>query len=71
MLAGVMAHEMAHVQLQHISRKLAREIGVSTLIMLTWGGEHLGALKEVLHTLSSRGGIEIWKERQIYIQLCT
>jgi predicted Zn-dependent protease len=53
-LAGVMAHEMAHVQLSHVSRKLSREIGMSTLMVLSGGGEHLGTLKEVLNTLSSR-----------------
>lgn len=55
MLAGVMAHEMAHVELDHVSRKLAREIGISTLVAITGGAEHVAVLKEVLHTLSSRG----------------
>lgn len=55
MLAGVMAHEMAHVELDHVSRKLAREIGVSTLIAVTGGAEHAGVIKEVLRTMSSRG----------------
>ena len=55
MLAGVMAHEMAHVELDHVSRKLAREIGISTLVAVTGGAEHIGVLKEILHTLSSRG----------------
>lgn len=53
-LAGVMAHELAHVQLSHVSRKLSREIGMSTLMLLTGGGEHMGTIKEVLNTLSSR-----------------
>lgn len=54
MLAGVIAHELAHVQLAHVSRKLSREIGMSTILMMSGGGEHLGTLKEVLSTLSSR-----------------
>lgn len=55
MLAGVMAHEIAHVELQHVSRKLSREIGLSALLVATGGGEHLGTVKQVLYTLSSRG----------------
>jgi predicted Zn-dependent protease len=54
MLAGVMSHEMAHVYFDHVSLALKREIGMSTLLMLTGGSEHLGTLKELLHTLSSR-----------------
>lgn len=55
MLAGVMAHEIAHVELNHVSRKLTREIGVSTLLVLTGGAEHMGTIKEILYTLSARG----------------
>ena len=54
MLAGVMAHEIAHVRMEHVSRRLTREIGIGTLLALSGGGEHLGTLKEILHTLSSR-----------------
>lgn len=54
MLAGVLAHEIAHVELDHVSRKLSREIGISTLIALTGGTEHMTVLKEILRTLSSR-----------------
>lgn len=55
MLAGVMAHEMAHIELDHVSRKLAREIGLSTIIAVSGGGDNVGVLKQVLYTLSSRG----------------
>lgn len=55
MLAGVMAHEIAHIELQHVSRKLAREIGLSSLMVLTGGADNLVLLQEVLYTLSSRG----------------
>ncbi len=54
MLAGVIGHEIAHVQLDHVSRKLSRELGMGTLLVLTGGGEHLGGLKKALSTLSSR-----------------
>src|SRR5690606_9435652 len=55
MLAGVMAHEIAHIELDHVSRKLAREIGLSTIVALSGGGNNAGLLKQVLYTLSSRG----------------
>lgn len=54
MLAGVLAHEVAHIQLDHVSRKLLREIGMSTLIAITGGVEYAGTVKEILHLLSSR-----------------
>ena len=31
-LAGVLGHEVAHVQLNHISKKLAKEVGISLLL---------------------------------------
>lgn len=54
MLAGVISHEIAHIQLDHITGKLTRELGLSTIIMAT-GTDNLSILKEVLHTLTSRG----------------
>lgn len=54
MLAGVMSHEIAHLQLEHVSQKLAREIGMSSLMVLTGGAENLVLVKEVLYVLSSR-----------------
>ncbi|HYD20778.1 MAG TPA: M48 family metalloprotease, partial [Flavipsychrobacter sp.] len=37
MLAGVMAHEIAHVRMEHVSRRLTREIGMGTLLALSGG----------------------------------
>lgn len=54
MLAGVMAHEISHVELEHVSRKLAREVGMTSLLIITGGSEHIELLKEVLYTLTSR-----------------
>jgi predicted Zn-dependent protease len=53
-LAGVLGHEVAHVQLNHISKKLAKEVGVSLLLSAAGGGSAAGeAIKEILSQLSS------------------
>lgn len=36
-LAGVVAHEVAHIQLNHVMRKLVKEVGLSTLVTMTTG----------------------------------
>ena len=51
MLAGVLAHEIAHVAYGHVNSKLAREIGLSTLAAAS--GDNLGILKQILKTLAS------------------
>jgi len=51
-LCGVMAHELAHMELRHVMKKLSKEIGLSMLLSMTTGGK--GAqVKEVLKLLSS------------------
>lgn len=51
-LFGVMAHELAHMELNHVMKKLSKEIGLSVLLSMTTGGK--GAqVKEVLKLLSS------------------
>ncbi len=53
-LAGVLGHEVAHVQLNHISKKMAKEVGVSLLLSAAGGGSAAGeAIKEILSHLSS------------------
>ncbi|MDA0309669.1 MAG: M48 family metallopeptidase [Bacteroidetes bacterium] len=53
-LAGVLGHEVAHVQLNHISKKMAKEVGVSLLLSAAGGGSAAGeAIKEILSQLSS------------------
>lgn len=51
-LAGVLAHEIAHIQRKHVMKKLVKEIGLSVLISMTTGtgGE---ILKEAAKVLSS------------------
>lgn len=47
-LAGVLAHELAHIERDHVMKKLAKELGFSVLSTLTGGGETLGAIFETL-----------------------
>lgn len=53
MLAGVMAHEIAHLELDHVSKKLVKEIGLATIIGAT-GGENIMIVQEILYILSSK-----------------
>lgn len=51
-LSGVIAHELAHIELNHVMKKLVKEVGISVLFSITsnTGGEVLG---DVTKTLSS------------------
>ena len=49
-LAGVLCHELAHIQKHHVMKKLVKEIGLGVLVSLTTGG---GNTAEVFHLLSS------------------
>jgi len=51
-LAGVLAHEMAHMQLQHVMKKLTNEIGLSVLFSVTTGNNP-ELIKQIAKTLSS------------------
>ncbi len=53
MLAGVMAHEMAHIELGHVRKKLLKEVGLAMLLSATGGEGSPEALRNVLHQLSS------------------
>lgn len=52
MLAGVMAHEIGHIEKDHVTKKLAKEIGITTIITLT-GNDNFGVIKEIVKTLTS------------------
>ncbi len=52
-VAGVMAHEIGHMEKDHVMKKLAKEIGISMLFVLAGGSENLEVLKEAGRTLSS------------------
>lgn len=51
-LAAVICHEIAHIQLNHIMKKLVREIGLSVLIS-TVTGKNSESIGEIVKTISS------------------
>ncbi len=50
-LLGVLGHEIAHLEKNHVMKKLSKEIGFSVLMSITGGNAQM--IKEVVHTLSS------------------
>lgn len=50
-LAGVVAHEVAHLQLNHVMRKLVKEVGLATLVGMVTGGKNRQAISTA-HDLS-------------------
>lgn len=52
-LAGVLSHELAHIELNHIMKKLVKEFGLSVLISMTTGSNSGEVLTESLKALSS------------------
>lgn len=52
-LAGVIGHEMAHIALNHVMKKLVKEIGLSVLISMATGHSGAEVIKETAKTLSS------------------
>lgn len=53
-LAGVMAHEIAHIERDHVMKKLVKEVGISMLFAITAGNGSFEIVREILHTVSSR-----------------
>lgn len=51
-LAGVMCHELAHLELDHVMKKLVKELGLSVLISMTTGSSG-DMIKETAKMLSS------------------
>lgn len=52
-LTGVIGHEMAHIQLNHVMKKLVREIGLSVIISMTTGNGGGEMILETARMLSS------------------
>lgn len=52
-LSGVICHEIAHIQLNHVMKKLVKEIGLSTLISVTTGSGSAKSIKKIAEILSS------------------
>jgi beta-barrel assembly-enhancing protease len=53
MLAGVLAHEIAHIRNNHLAEKMTKEIGISAIIMASGGSENAGIVKSILKMLVS------------------
>lgn len=51
-LIGVLGHEIAHIENNHVMKKLSKEIGFSVLMSITTGNNNK-VIREVMHTLSS------------------
>lgn len=52
MLAGVLAHEIAHIRLSHISKRMTKELVIGGLVTMT--GDNFGVVKNTLQKLSSK-----------------
>lgn len=52
-LSGVVCHEMAHINLNHVMKKLVKELGLSGLISMTTGNGGAEGIKEIAKMLSS------------------
>jgi predicted Zn-dependent protease len=53
-VAGVIAHELAHVHLGHIRKKLIRELGLQILLNTAGGSAGGEAVRELIYISSSR-----------------
>lgn len=52
-LVGVVAHEIAHIQLNHVMNKLTKEIGLSLLLAMTTGNSSSDVIGKAAKVLSS------------------
>jgi beta-barrel assembly-enhancing protease len=52
-LAGVISHELAHMELNHVTKKIAKEIGLTVLVSLLGGNATGEVIKETTKILSS------------------
>ena len=52
-LQGVLGHEIAHIQNNHVMKKLSKEIGLSVILSASTGGKGGQVLQQILQTLSS------------------
>lgn len=52
-LSGVLCHEIAHIKLKHVMKKLLKELGFSVIISMTTGNYGTEAIKSIIEKLSS------------------
>jgi predicted Zn-dependent protease len=60
-LSGVISHEIAHIELNHVMKKLIKEVGLSVLISMTTGDSGIGTIKETAKMLSSTAFDRGWE----------
>ncbi|MDP2207255.1 MAG: M48 family metallopeptidase [Bacteroidota bacterium] len=52
-LSGVISHELAHMEMNHVMKKLIKEVGLTVLISITTGNSGSEIIKETIKLLSS------------------
>lgn len=52
-LIGVVSHELAHIQLRHVMKKLTKEIGLSVLITIATGTGDVAVMADIIKMLTS------------------
>lgn len=52
-MTGVLGHEIAHIQLKHVMKKLSKEIGISVLLSMTTNGTGSDVLGQAAQVLTS------------------
>lgn len=52
-LAGVLAHEIAHIERKHVSKRLVKELGMTALAGMASGGAGGEVVRQAVKTLSS------------------
>lgn len=52
-LAAVMSHEIAHMELKHVMKKLSKEMGITMLAMMLGGNNGIAFMKEIAQMISS------------------
>jgi predicted Zn-dependent protease len=50
---GIIAHEIAHIEKNHVSKKISKEIGISTLYALFFSSFNNEIIKEIAKTITS------------------
>lgn len=64
-LAGVICHEIAHIELNHVMKKLVKEIGLSVLISMTTGNSSAEVLRRQQKCFLPPHLTEVWKKLRI------
>jgi predicted Zn-dependent protease len=52
-LSGVIAHEVAHMEMKHVMKKLVKEMGISAILSISTGNAGSEIIKKVVKLISS------------------